>query len=186
MAAGTSIVTGIAGRYATALFELALDQNAVDDVAGDLKGLGALIDESSDLMRVVRSPVLTRAEQSDAMSAILKKAGVHVLTRNFVGLIASNRRLYSLPAMIRAYQKLLSAHRGEIAGEVISAQPLSDAQLDAVRKQLAKAMGQEVQLESTVDDSLLGGLVVKVGSRMIDNSLRTKLHNLKVAMKGVG
>lgn len=186
MVAGTSIVTGIAGRYATALFELALEQGAADDIAGDLQGLGALIDESDDLLRLVRSPVLTRAEQSRAMAAVLEKAGVHVLTRNFVGLIAANRRLFALPGMIRAYQQLLAAHRGEIAGEVISAHPLSDAQLDAVRKQLAQAMGQEVQLESTVDESLIGGLVVRVGSRMIDYSLRTKLQNLKVAMKGVG
>ena len=178
-------MTGIAGRYATALFELALDQGAVDDIAGDLQGLGALIDESDDLLRLVRSPVLTRAEQSRAMAAVLEKAGVHVLTRNFVGLIAANRRLFALPGMIRAYQQLLAAHRGEIAGVVISAHPLSNAQLDAVRKQLAQAMGQEVKLESTVDESLIGGLVVRVGSRMIDYSLRTKLQNLKVAMKGV-
>ena len=103
MVAGTSIVTGIAGRYATALFELALEQKAADDVAGDLDGLGALIDESEDLLRLVRSPVLTRAEQSRAMAAILEKAGVHILTRNFVGLIAGNRRLFALPAMISAY-----------------------------------------------------------------------------------
>lgn len=179
-------MTGIAGRYATALFELALEQEAADDVAGDLQGLGALIDESADLLRLVRSPVLTRAEQSRAMAAVLEKAGVHILTRNFVALIAANRRLFALPGMIRAYQQLLAAHRGEIAGEVISASQLSNAQLDAVRKQLAQAMGQEVQLESTVDESLIGGLVVRVGSRMVDYSLRTKLQNLKVAMKGAG
>lgn len=179
-------MTGIAGRYATALFELALEQKAADEVAGDLQGLGALIDESADLLRLVRSPVLTRAEQSRAMAAILEKAGVHILTRNFVALVAANRRLFALPGMIRAYQQLLAAHRGEIAGEVISASQLSNAQLDAVRKQLAQAMGQEVQLESTVDESLIGGLVVRVGSRMVDYSLRTKLQNLKVAMKGAG
>ncbi len=179
-------MSGIAGRYATALFELALEQGAAEDVADDLQSLGALLGESADLLRLVRSPVLTRAEQSRAMAAILEKAGAHVLTRNFVGLIAGNRRLFSLPAMIRAYQQLLAAHRGEIAGEVISAHPLSDMQLDAVRKQLAQAMGQDVQLESTVDESLIGGLVVRVGSRMIDYSLRTKLQNLKVAMKGAG
>ncbi len=186
MAAGTSIVSGIAGRYATALFELALEQKAADEVAADLRDLGALIEESDDLMRVVRSPVLTRDEQSNAMAAVLEKAGAHALTRNFVGLVAANRRLFVLAGMITAFQQLRAAHRGEIAGEVISAHTLDDAQLDAVRKQLAQAMGQEVQLESSVDESLLGGLVVKVGSRMIDNSLRTKLQNLKVAMKGVG
>lgn len=179
-------MTGIAGRYATALFELALEQKVADEVAGDLQGLGALLGESNDLLRLVRSPVLTRAEQSRAMAAVLEKAGVHILTRNFIGLIARNRRLFALSGMIRAYQQLLAAHRGEIAGEVISASPLSTAQLDAVRKQLAQAMGQEVQLEASVDESLIGGLIVKVGSRMIDNSLRTKLQNLKVAMKGVG
>ncbi len=104
-------MTGIAGRYSTALFELALDQGAAEEVAGDLQGLGALIDESADLLRLVRSPVLTRAEQSRAMAAVLEKAGVHVLTRNFVGLIAANRRLFALPGMIRAYHQLLAAHR---------------------------------------------------------------------------
>ncbi len=186
MVAETSIVTGIAGRYATALFDLAHEQNAVDDVADDLQGLDAMIAESEDLLRLIRSPVLSRAEQSRAMAAVLAKAGANKMTRNFVGLVAGNRRLFALPGMIRAYQKLLAAHRGEITGEVVSAHPLDDKQLATVKKQLASAMGQEVQLESKVDEDLIGGLIVKVGSRMIDSSLRTKLQNLKVAMKGVG
>ena len=179
-------MTGIAGRYATALFDLAQEQNAVDAVSDDLQSLGTMIVESADLLRLIRSPVLSRGEQSNAMAAVLEKAGAAKLTRNFVGLVAGNRRLFALPGMIRAYQQLLAAHRGEITGEVVSAHPLDEKQLSALKKQLAQTMGQEVQLESKVDEDLIGGLVVKVGSRMIDNSLRTKLQNLKVAMKGVG
>ena len=184
MAAQTTIVAGIAGRYASALFDLAVERKAIDVVADDLGDLAALIGESRDLGRLVRSPVLTRGQQVAAMGAILERAGMNELTRNFVGLIARNRRLFALNAMIDAYARLRSRHRGEIAGEVISAQPLRPTQVAAVKSALAQAMGQEVQLHADVDDSLLGGLVVRVGSRMVDASLRTKLQSLRLAMKG--
>ena len=184
MAAQTTIVAGIAGRYASALFDLALERKAIEAVADDLERLAALISESADLARLVRSPVLTREQQIAAMGAILERAGMDELTRNFIGLVASNRRLFALNDMISAYANLRSRHRGEITGAVLSAQPLSAAQVAAVKSALAQAMGQEVLLDADVDDSLLGGLVVRVGSRMVDASLRTKLQSLRLAMKG--
>lgn len=186
MATDTTIVSGISGRYATALFELARDANALDAVAGDLASLGKAIDESEDLARVVRSPVMGRAAQGKGMAAILDKAGAHALTKQFVGLTAQNRRLFALPDIVRDFSRLVAAHRGELTGEVVSAQPLSDKQLTDLKAQLKKAMGSEVRIHTRVDPSLLGGLIVKVGSRMVDGSLRTKLQNLKIAMKGVG
>jgi F-type H+-transporting ATPase subunit delta len=184
LAAQTTIVAGIPGRYASALFDLALERKAIDEVADDLQRLAALIDESPDLAGLVRSPVLTRAQQVVAMGAVAERAGMHELTRNFVGLVARNRRLLALTGMIAAFALLRSRHRGEITGEVISARPLSDAQVAAVKTSLAQAMGQEVLLNATVDKRLLGGLIVRVGSRMVDASLRTKLQSLQFAMKG--
>ena len=184
MAAQTTIVAGIAGRYANALFDLAVEGNAIDEIADDLRGLSALIGESSDLARLVRSPVLTREQQVAAMGAILERAGVHELTRSFVGLVARNRRLFALNDMIEGFARLRSRHRGEITGEITSAQPLSVDQVAAVKAALAQAMGQEVHLQAAVDDKLLGGLIVRVGSRMVDASLRTKLQALQFAMKG--
>jgi F-type H+-transporting ATPase subunit delta len=179
-------VTGISGRYARALFELARDRSALDAVAGDLDRLAAMLDDSADLVRLVRSPVLSRSEQGRAMAAVAERAEFETLTRNFLGLIAQNRRLFALAGMIRDFRRLLASHRGEISGEVFSAHPLNDAQLESIRSQLAKAMGQEVSVTAKVDASLLGGLVVKVGSRMVDSSLKTKLQNIRFAMKGVG
>lgn len=186
MVAETTMVSGIAGRYASALFDLARDQSALDAVAADLASFGRMIDESEDLRRLVRSPVIGRSAQTAALDALSEQAQMNALTRKFVGLVASNRRLFALPDMIRGFSRLLAHHRGEIAGEVTSAQALSDAQLDALKQQLKAAVGSDVQLEARVDSSLLGGLVVKVGSRMIDSSIRTKLQNLKFAMKGAG
>lgn len=184
VATDTTIVSGISGRYATALFDLARDADALDAVASDMGSLGKAIDESADLARVVRSPVLGRVAQGKAMAAILDKAGAHALTKQFVGLAAQNRRLFALPDMVRDFTRLLAQHRGEVAGEVVSAQPLSDKQLTDLKAQLKKAVGSEVRLNTRVDPTLLGGLIVKVGSRQVDGSLRTKLQNLKIAMKG--
>ena len=185
MATDTTIVSGISGRYATALFELARDANALDAVAGDMTGLAKAMDESADLTRVVRSPVMSRAAQGKAMAAILDRFGAQPLTKQFIGLAAHNRRLFVLPDMVRDFTRLLAQHRGEVAGEVVSAQPLSDRQLTDLKAQLKKAVGSEVRINTRVDPGLLGGLIVKVGSRMVDGSLRTKLQNLKIAMKGV-
>jgi F-type H+-transporting ATPase subunit delta len=177
---------GLAARYAAALFELADEKKQLDEVAADLASLKKAIAESGDLTRLIRSPVLSRAEQSRALAAVLEKAGMSELVRRFVGLVAQNRRLFVLPDMIDAYLSQLAERRGEVTAEVVSAHPLSDAQRDAVAQALRKAVGGKVAVDARVDPALIGGLVVKVGSRLIDSSLRTKLQRLQHAMKGVG
>lgn len=177
--------SGLAGRYASALFDLAEEQSALDAVAEDLRNFRSLLDESEELRRLIRSPVLSREEQGRALAAVVERAGFNPLTGRFLGLLAHKRRLFALPDMIKAYEALLAAHRGEVSGQLVSAVPLSEEQVDTVREQLKKAVGQEVTLATSVDPTLLGGIVVRVGSRMIDASLRTKLHQLELAMKGV-
>lgn len=186
MSADSSGAAGLAGRYATALFELADDEKKLDEVANDLQQLGAMIDASDDLARLIKSPVMSREDQVAAMNAITEAAGFTQLTQNFVGVVAENRRLFALANMIKAYQAQLAASRGEATAEVVSAKPLTDAQVAAVEDALKSAIGTKVQIEQRVDESLLGGLVVRVGSRMIDSSLRTKLQKMRLAMKGVG
>lgn len=176
----------IAERYATALFELAEGQNALDLVASDLKSLKAMIRDSADFCRLLDSPVLTRAEQGKAVQALASAAKFNTLTANFLGLAATNRRLSSLPGMIECYLGLLAAKNGEIAAKVSSAVALSKGQIAALEASLKTAFGGNVAIDVAVDPSLLGGLVVKVGSRMVDSSLKTKLQHLKLAMKGVG
>lgn len=176
--------SGLAGRYASALFSLAREQDALDAVAGDLSSFKQLIGESGDLRRLIKSPVLSRAEQRAAITAVAERGGAHDLTRKFVGLLAEKRRLFALPDVIEAYAQMLAAHRGEIQAEVLSAVPLTDEQRATVARQLTEAAGQKVQIRTEVDPSLLGGLIVRVGSKMIDASLRTKLHQLELAMKG--
>ena len=177
-------VSGLADRYAAALFDLADEQRELDRVAEDLRGLRGLLAESADLRRLVRSPVLSRREQGQAIAAIAERAGFTPLTRNFVGLVAQNRRLFAVPEMISAFLARLAARRGEVTAEVTAARELTPAQRDAVTEQLRKAMGSKVAVELRVDPALLGGLVVKVGSRMIDASVRSKLQRLQLAMKG--
>jgi F-type H+-transporting ATPase subunit delta len=177
---------GLAARYAAALFDLADEKKQLDQVAADLGSLKTAIADSSDLRRLIRSPVLSRADQSRALAAVLEKAGSADLVRRFVGLVAQNRRLFVLPDMIDAYLSQLAERRGEVTAEVVSARPLSDAQRDAVAQALRKAVGGKVAVDSRVDPTLIGGLVVKVGSRLIDSSLRTKLQRIQHAMKGVG
>ena len=186
MATAVSGVTGLAGRYATALFELAVDRKQIDQVAADLAALTALLDESDDLQRLVRSPVLSRGEQQRAMVAILGHAGAAPLTQNFVGLLAARRRLFVLADIIDTFNQLLAAHRGEVRAAVISARALSKAQLAAVRATLRTVLGGEVVVDAQVDEEMIGGLVVRVGSRMVDASIRTKIQRLQLAMKGVG
>lgn len=176
----------IAERYATALFELAESQGALDQVAGDLKALKAMIRESADLRRLLDSPVLTRAETGKAVAALAEAAKFAALTANFLGLLAKNRRLSVLAGIIDAYLGRLAAKRGELSANVASAVPLSAAQQEALASSLKSAFGANVAVDVTVDPSLLGGMVVKVGSRMVDSSLKTKLQHLKLAMKGVG
>jgi F-type H+-transporting ATPase subunit delta len=176
---------GLAERYALALYELADEAKTLDQVADDLRGLRALVAESADLRRLIRSPVLGRDQQGKAVAALAERAGLNPLTRNFLGLLARNRRLFALPEMIGGFLATLAARRGEVTAEVVAAQDLTPAQRDRIGEQLRKAVGQKVAIELRVDPSLLGGLVVKLGSRMVDASLKSKLHRLEMAMKGV-
>jgi F-type H+-transporting ATPase subunit delta len=173
------------GRYATALFELAQETNSVAAVSADLDSFANMLHSSDDLTRLVRSPVFGAAEQISALDAIFTQAGIKSLAANFIRLAAKNRRLFAVGDMVKAYRALLAASRGEIAGEVTSAEKLSSAQLIKLKAQLKASVGSDVELTTIVDPSILGGLIVKVGSRMVDNSLSTKLQNLKVSMKGV-
>jgi len=179
-------MSDLAGRYASALLDLADEQKALDQVADDLKALRSLISESEDLRRLLSSPVFSREEQSKAMAALMEKAGTGDLTRRFVLVVADNHRLFALPAMIEAYLAELAQRRGEITAEVTAARNLSDSQQAALLEALRSAVGSKVQLDLKVDPALIGGLVVKVGSRMVDSSLRSKLQRLQLAMKGVG
>ena len=176
---------GLSDRYATALFELALEQDAIEEIERDLDAIGALVAGSEDLKRVVRSLTLSRAEQAKALDAVLERAGTSQYVRNFVALLARNRRVFLLDDMIAAFQAKLAAHRGEVSAEVTSAVPLKPAHVEAVNEALRAIVGREVVLEARVDPALIGGLTVRVGSRMLDNSLRTKLQNLELAMKGI-
>ena len=176
--------SGVAGRYATALFELAVDRGVIDEVANDLRQLQAMMDESADLRRLIQSPLFSRDQQSDAMGAVLSSAGLSELVRNFVGVVAGNRRLFALEGMIGAYRGLVAQYRGEVTAEVTSATPLSDTQRSAVEQALKQAIGSNVSVTAEIDPDLIGGMVVRVGSRMVDSSLRTKLQRLQLAMKG--
>jgi F-type H+-transporting ATPase subunit delta len=179
-------VSGLAGRYATALFELADENKALDQVAQDLAAIKQMLVESPDLNRLVRSPVLSRGDQSRAMSALLKQAGVSELTQRFIGLVAQNRRLFALRGMIDGYLAELARRRGQMTADVTSAHQLSDPQVQALTDALRAQLGSKIEVKVTVDPALIGGLIVKVGSRMIDSSVRTKLNKLQIAMKGVG
>lgn len=186
MAADTTGNAGLADRYAAALYELADEAKALDRVANDLRQLARMLAESADLTRLIRSPILGRAEQGRAIKAVLDRAGVDDLTVRFVGLVARNRRLFALPAMIKAFLATLARRRGEVAAEVTAAEALTPAQTEAVTAALRQAVGGKVSVETRVDPSLLGGMVVRVGSRMVDSSLKTKLQKLELAMKGLG
>ncbi|WP_119679228.1 F0F1 ATP synthase subunit delta [Indioceanicola profundi] len=179
-------VSGLAQRYATALFELADEQKALDQTAKDLTLLKQLLAESADLRRVVASPLIARADQARAIDAVLAQTGVSDLVRRFTGLTAQKRRLFVLPGVIEAFLAELARRRGEETAIVIAAQPLSPAQQDELSDTLKRTMGSKVTVDVRVDPALIGGMIVKVGSRMIDASVRTKLTKLKLAMKGVG
>jgi F-type H+-transporting ATPase subunit delta len=186
VAATTSIVSGVADRYASALFEVALENGALDAVASTLDGFASLVAESDDLKRLIDSPVFSADDQARAVGAVMDRAGLTGFGANFVRLAARNRRLFAVPEMIRAYKAKLAAHRGEVVATVTSAAPLSDAEISDLKAALVGEVGgRQVNLSASVDASLIGGLVIKLGSRMIDTSLRTKLSSLKVALKEV-
>ncbi len=184
MAGEDPIISGMAGRYAGALFELAREEKAVDKVKADLEQFDALIAANPDLNRMVRSPVFSADEQLKALSAILDKAGISGIAANFLRVIATNRRLFALREIIRGYRALVAKHKGEVSAQVTVAEKLSDANLDALKSALKSVTGgKDMDLDVKIDPAIIGGLIVKVGSRMVDSSLRTKLNAIKFAMK---
>ena len=186
MAGEEPIISGMAGRYATALFELALDNKTVDAVKADLDRFDALIGESADLMRLVRSPVFAADAQGKALGAVLDRAGIGGLTAQFLKVVTANRRLFAVRDIIKAYRAMVARHHGEVSAQVTVAEPLSDAHRAAITDALKSVTGKDVGLDVKVDPAIIGGLVVKLGSRMVDSSLRTKLNSIKHAMKEVG
>jgi F-type H+-transporting ATPase subunit delta len=185
-AGALGLTSGLAGRYATALYELAREQNQRDQVAADLDRLKAMLADSADLNRLVMSPAFSRDEQGRAMRVVLERGGFGPITRNFIGVIARNRRLFALPRIIEAFRALVAQAKGEVAATVTSAQPLTAQQVEQIRAALAAKAGRTIAITTAVDPGLIGGLVVRMGSRMVDSSIRTKLQMLEVAMKGVG
>ena len=186
MAGESGIVSGMAGRYATALFELALAENAFDAVEADLGRFDALLAESADLARLVRSPVFGAEEQTKALAAVLDRAGIGGLAAKFLKVVTSNRRLFAVRDIIKAFRSLVSRHKGEVTAEVTLAEQPSEQHLAAVKDALKALTKKAVQVDVKVDPALIGGLVVKLGSRMVDTSLRTKLNAIKLAMKEAG
>ncbi|WP_377297488.1 F0F1 ATP synthase subunit delta [Rhizobium sp. SGZ-381] len=178
--------SGMAYRYASSLFELALETGSVEQVRSDLDRFQAMIDESDDLKRLIASPVFSAEGQSRAVSALAAKAGIQGLVANFLKVVAGNRRLFALPGIIRSFRATHARHRGEVTAEVVSAHALSQAQEQELKSALKGVSGKDVNLDVSVDPSILGGLIVKIGSRQIDTSLRTKLSTLKLALKEVG
>jgi len=181
-----SLVSGVAERYAGSLFELARQGNSVTRVEADLARFEALLDGSDDLKRLISSPVFSAGDQLHAISAIADKAKITGLVGNFLRVVAKNRRLFAVPGMIRAFRRIAAEQRGEIAGEVVSAHKLTPAQENQLKATLKSIAGKDVMISTSVDSSLLGGMIVKIGSRQIDTSLRTKLNSLKLALKEVG
>ena len=184
MAAEQAQETGLADRYASAIFELAQDEKSLEAVERDFVALRSLVGQSADLERLVKAPVFTREEQARAMKAVLEKIGAAKLTTQFILVMAAKRRLSVLTEVIRAFERHLARQRGEVQAQVTSARALSDAETEALKAVLKSKLGRNPRLEAKVDPTLLGGLVVKVGSRMIDSSLRTKLTSLRAAMRG--
>jgi F-type H+-transporting ATPase subunit delta len=177
------LVSGMAGRYATALFELAREANAIEAVKADLERFEALVAQSADLARLVRSPVFSAEEQLHALSAVLDRAAIGGLAARFLKLVTTNRRLFAAGEMIRGYRELVAQFKGETTAEITVAEKLKDDHVAALKSALRAISGKDVELAVKVDPALIGGLVVKLGSRMVDTSLRTKLNAIKHAMK---
>ena len=186
MAGAEQMVTGMAGRYASALFDLATETGTVDAVSADLARFQALIDGAPDLARLVKSPVFSSDEQSRAIESILDAAKIGGLAGNLIKVVAKNRRLFAIEGIVRAYTALVAQAKGEVTADVTVAEALSDKQSKALVEALKSVLGKEPKINEKVDPAIFGGLIVKVGSRMIDTSLRTKLNSIKTAMKEVG
>ncbi|MAL27197.1 MAG: F0F1 ATP synthase subunit delta [Croceicoccus sp.] len=178
------ITASLAGRYASALFELAVDENQVTAVENDLEKLRSAIAESADLAALLKDPEIGRKQAASAMAGVADYLHLAPLTKNFLGVLAKNRRLSSLPDMIRAFATIAAAQRGEVTANVTTAHPLNDTQLSALTQKLTAREGRDVKIRTEVDPSILGGLIVKIGSRQIDSSIRTRLNTLAQAMKG--
>ena len=181
---GSSIQASLAGRYATALFDLAADAKTIDQVEASLATVRRALDESTDFKALTTSPLIARGQAAKAVLAAADQLGVDATTKNFLGVLAENRRLGELPAIVRAYRTLAARHRGETTAEVTSAHALTDEQVAELKQQLRQRVGREVSVDLSVDPALLGGLVVRIGSQMIDSSIRTRLNALASAMKG--
>ena len=174
----------MAGRYASALFELALEEKAIDSVRSDLDKFDAMVADSAELERLVRSPVFSADDKLKALAAILDKAGIKGLAANFLRVLTTNRRLFAARDAIRGFRALVARHRGEVTAQVTVAEKLSDKNLEALKDALkSKTAGKNIDLDVKIDPAIIGGLIVKVGSQMVDSSLRTKLNSIKVAMK---
>ncbi len=184
MAGDERTLGGLAGRYALALYELADEAKALDAVADDLRALRKLIAESADLDKLVRSPLLGRDEKAAAIEAVLAEAGAGELVKRFAVVAARNGRLFVLPQMIDAFLAELARRRGQVTADVVSARELSETQQAAVAEALNQRFGGKISVQVRVDPSLIGGMIVRVGSRMIDFSLKSKLQRLQLAMKG--
>ena len=178
------IQASLAGRYASALFSLALDKKSIDSVGSGMAALGKALTESADFKTLTSNPLVSRSDASKGVAAVAKAMQLDTLTSNFLGVLAQNRRLAELGSVIAAYEGLASAHRGEATADVTSAHKLETAQVTALKKQLKAKVGRDVAVNLTVDPSILGGLIVKIGSQMIDSSIKTRLNTLAVAMKG--
>ena len=175
---------GLAGRYAVALFDLARESNAIDAVAGSLSTLKAGLADSADLSALIASPVVSRTDAANAIAAVAKSLKLDSLTAKFLGVLAENRRLADLPGMIDAFAAIVADHRGEVTAKVTSAHPLTAAQLNELTANLKSRVGRDVTVAATVDPAILGGLVVQLGSQLIDGSIRTRLNSFAQAMKG--
>ncbi|WP_242096755.1 MULTISPECIES: F0F1 ATP synthase subunit delta [unclassified Sphingomonas] len=184
MEASGGIQASLGGRYALALFELARDANAIDRVEASLATVRDALSASDDFRTLTTSPLVSRANAAKAVSQTADQLGLDPTTRSFLGVLAENRRLDQLPKIMRAFRTLAATHRGEVAAEVTSAHPLDEGQVDALKQQLRTRVGREVSVDLSVDPDLLGGLVVRIGSQMIDSSIRTRLNALAHAMKG--
>ncbi len=181
-----SISSGIAARYATAIFELAKDGKKLKALEGDINTLDASLTDSADFNALINSPIYTRAQQGEAITAIAGKMKLSPIVKNTLGLMASNRRLFVLPQLVATLRDLIADEKGEVTAEVTSAKALTKAQSDKLAKTLKASVGKNVIINSSVDETLIGGLIVKVGSKMIDTSIKSKLGNLQNAMKEVG
>ena len=178
------IRASLAGRYASALFDLARDQRQIDSVGRSLDALSQALVDSKDFAELASSPLVSRDEAGKAFAAIAPQIGLDPITANFLGVLARNGRKGELRNVIRAFRRLASEHRGETTAEVVTARPLNDDQIGALKTQLRARAGRDVAIDASVDPNILGGIVVKLGSQQIDASIRTKLNRLASAMKG--